>query len=77
MVSFLCVCWGLYSIYSIFQLEGDSELSRGASPVHLTMGDFAIIENENIMEIEIKLKGKYFIIQSPQKTKYTTYAEMQ
>ena len=65
------------SIYSVFQLEGDSKLLRGADPVHLTTGDFAIIENENTIEIEIKLKGKYFVIQSPQKPKYTTYAEMQ
>ncbi len=65
------------SVYSIFQLEGKSKLGAGGDSTSLEEGDFAKVDQSDVLTIECDKPGKYFIIESPLRPSYRTYSEMQ
>lgn len=63
------------SVYSLFQLEGDAALLTEVGPVEMKKRDFVIIRGETDLILESKAGVNYFLIRSPEKPKYQTYAE--
>ena len=61
------------SVYSIFLLEGSLELNQSK----MNKGDFAVVAEETKMKLSsIESSSKIFIIKSPLKLSFKTYAEM-
>jgi len=58
-------------INSCYLIDGEIEVSKNL----ITKNDFFMAENENEISFNAKNKGKIFVIQSPAKVPYETYAQ--
>ena len=65
------------NVYSVFQLEGSSTIGTAGDSEVLETGDFAKVDQAEVLTIECDAPGKYFIIESPLRPSYRTYSEMQ
>ena len=63
------------SIYSLFCLDGESRIVTSSDSICMKAGDFAILKGETTLELQVENGAKYFLIRSPEKPKYQTYAE--
>lgn len=61
------------SIYAVYVLSGEGQTSDG--PV--SADDFLVVKDESHLNIDFSTKAKLFVIQSPAKVSYKTYAEGQ
>ena len=56
-------------------LDGESKIVTSSDSICMKAGDFAILKGESTLELQVKNDAKYFLILSPVKPKYQTYAE--
>lgn len=61
------------SVYSVYVLEGGGQTDYGT----LTKDDFLVVKNEDLLSINFGSDSRLFIIESPAKVSYRTYAEGQ
>jgi len=59
-------------IYSYYLIKGNLELNNN----NLNENDFAIIEGENKLEIEVKIDALLFVVANPKHLSHKTYSEL-
>ncbi|MEP2026636.1 MAG: pirin family protein [Reichenbachiella sp.] len=60
-------------VYSIYVVEGEGKVARSS----VAPNDFLVVKSEDQIAIDFTGKARLFIIQSPSKVSYKTYAEGQ
>ena len=59
------------NIYSYFLIEGSLRIDNNT----IEKGDFFKVHSDKKVRIESELDSKFFVIKSPRRTSYVTYAE--
>lgn len=60
------------AVYSVFLIDGALSIENK----ELGIGDFAIIKQQETLEISASKESKLFVIESPERPSFSTYAEM-